>query len=156
MLVMAQVRSGDLVYDLGAGDGRMVILAARDYGARAVGVEVDPLRCLLIWLAVRILGLSARVRVVRGDFFKQDLAAADVVMLYLLHDTNRKLMLKLGEELRPGTRVVSHGFSFPGWMPVQQDDDDLIYLYVAGKFLYGLDETPGVAENPESERLRND
>jgi len=130
MLALAQVQPGELVYDLGSGDGRIVALAARRFGARAVGIEIDPLRYLWTRALVVFLGMSAQVKVIWGDFFKQDLSQADVVTVFLLQDTNDSLSLKLVEELRPGTRVVSYKSGFSIWTPLRQDEEDRIFVYV--------------------------
>lgn len=129
MLDMAEVGPDDLLYDLGCGDGRMIVTAARHYGARAVGIEIDPLRYLWCQTLVTILGLRDRIRVVYGDFNAQDLSAADVVTCYLLQRTNEQLEEKFKRELRPSTRVLSHDFTFPGLQLVRKDDDDWLYLY---------------------------
>lgn len=128
MLDMAEVGPGDLVYDLGCGDGRIIFTAARRYGARAVGFEIDPLRYLWCRLLIRVLGLRDRVQIVFGDFFKQDLSEADVVTCYLLQSTNNKLEDKFEKELRPGTRVVSNTFTFIGLQQVREDGDARLYL----------------------------
>jgi SAM-dependent methyltransferase len=115
MLDMAGIKSGELVYDLGSGDGRLLILAARRYRARGVGVEVDP---FLAWAAralVRIAGVGRQVRIIRDDLYRVDLSPADVVFLYLNHAANTRLQPKLARELRPGSRVVSHAHAMPGW-----------------------------------------
>jgi len=129
MLTMAQVGPDDLVYDLGCGDGRLIFAAAQQYGARAVGVEIDPLR--YVWCQVRIvsMGLQDRVRVVYGDLFQQDLGGADVVTCYLLQTTNEKLEKKLALELDLDARVVSNSFTFPGLHLVGRDDQAQVYLY---------------------------
>jgi predicted RNA methylase len=129
MLEMAEVGPDDVVYDLGCGDGRLILAAARDYGARAVGIEIDPLRYLLCKRRIIALGLQDRVRVVYGDFFEQDLRDADVVTCYLLQTTNKKLVSKLRQELDPGARVVSNSFTFPGLHLVCQDDRNELYAY---------------------------
>jgi predicted RNA methylase len=133
MLTMAEVGPGDLVYDLGCGDGRTIVTAARRYGARAVGIEIDPLRYLWCQLFITVLGLRDRVRIVYGDFFNQDLSDADVVTCYLLQDTNDKLEEKFKRELRPGTRVVSNTFTFSGLHKVRQDGDARLYLCNFGR-----------------------
>lgn len=133
MLMMAEVGSGDLVYDLGCGDGRMIITAARRYGAKAVGVEIDPLRYLWCRMLIRILGLHDRVQVVFGDFFNQDISQADVVTCYLLQSTNDKLQDKFERELRPGTRVVSNTFTFSRLDKVREDGDARLYLVNFGQ-----------------------
>jgi len=128
MLTIAEVGPDDLVYDLGCGDGRLIVTAARHYGSRAVGIEIDPLRYLWCQALITVLGLRDRVNIIFGDFFAQNLSTADVVTCYLLQSTNNKLMEKLKEELQPGTRVVSHAFSFPGLHKVRQDDEAMLYL----------------------------
>ena len=129
MLTMAEVGPDDLVYDLGCGDGRTIVTAARHYGARAVGIEIDPLRYLWCQMRITLLGLRGRVRVVYGDFFAQDLSDADVVTCYLLQSTNRKLEGKLKQELAPSARVVSNTFTFPGLCLLGQDDHAKVYVY---------------------------
>lgn len=129
MLQMAKVGPNDKVYDLGCGDGRMVITAARHYGAQAVGIEIDPLRFIWCKLLVTGLGLQDRIRIVYGNFFTQNLSEADVVTCYLLQSTNNKLEGKLKNELRPGTRVVSNTFTFYGLKMVGQDGESRLYIY---------------------------
>ena len=132
MLQLAQVKPGDVVYDLGSGDGRVLVLAAREFGARAVGIEFDPLRALWARLWARVLGLQNQVRVVRGDLFKAEIGDADVVTLFLRQGTNQLLMVKLLLELRPDTRVISHMFTFPGWEIIDQDREAKLFLYKVG------------------------
>lgn len=129
MLSLAEVGAEDLVYDLGCGDGRLIVTAARRYGARAVGIEIDPLRYLWCQLLITVLRLRGRVRIIYGDFFSKDLGDADVVTCYLLSNTNKKLQGKLKKELHPRTRVVSHYFTFPALNLVSQDEQDKLYLY---------------------------
>lgn len=129
MLRLAEVGPDDLVYDLGCGDGRIIVAAARHYGARAVGVELDPLRYLWCQVLINALGLRDRVQVVFGNFFMQDLRTADVITCYLLRDTNQKLVGKFKNELGPATRVVSNYFTFPGLKLVGEDTEEKIYLY---------------------------
>jgi hypothetical protein len=129
MLTMADVQPGELVYDLGSGDGRIVVVAASRFGARAVGVEIDPLRYVLSRLIIALLGLRGQSRVVYGDMFSQDLSQADVVTCYLLQETNRQLEGKLIRELRPGARVVSNTFTFPGLRLTRSDDQSKVFVY---------------------------
>jgi SAM-dependent methyltransferase len=129
MLDLAEVGPGDRVYDLGCGDGRTIVTAARRYGARAVGIEIDPLRYVWCQTLITVLGLRDRVRVVYGDFFAQDLSQADVVTCYLLDSTNLKLQKKLLSELAPNARVVSHMFAFPELHLVHYEKQDQLYLY---------------------------
>lgn len=129
MLTMAKVGPDDLVYDLGCGDGRIIVAAARRYGARAIGIELDPLRFLWCQILITILGLRDRVRIVYGDFFRQDLSPASVVICYLLTVTNKRLEGKLKSELTPDTRIVSNYFIFPGLQLVSEDKEEKLYLY---------------------------
>jgi len=129
MLTMAEVGPDDLVYDLGCGDGRIIVTAARRYGARAVGIELDPLRFVWCQILITVLGLRDRVRLVYGDFYKQELSAASVVTCYLLRATNKKLEGKFKAELNPETRVVSNYFTFPGLRLVNENEEDKLYLY---------------------------
>ena len=129
MLEMAEVRPGETVYDLGCGDGRVLITAARDFQARAVGVEVDLSRFLWSALAVTVRGLWGRVKIIRGDLFTVDLGTADVVFTFLLQDTNDRLKEKLRRELRPGTRIVSNIFTFSGFPLAAVDEELQLYLY---------------------------
>jgi ubiquinone/menaquinone biosynthesis C-methylase UbiE len=117
MLKMAGVTKSDTVYDLGCGDGRIVITAAQKYGARGVGIDIDPERVAEATDNVRKAGVADRVKIVRGDLFEADVSGATVVTLYLLTDLNLKLRPKLLKELKPGTRVVSHAFSMGDWKP---------------------------------------
>jgi SAM-dependent methyltransferase len=133
MLTVAEVGPGDLVYDLGCGDGRIIVTAARRFGARAVGIEIDPLRYLWCQLVITVLGLRGRVEVIFGNFFTQDLSQADVVTCYLLQVTNEKLEAKLKDDLRPGARVVSNYFTFPGLMKVRENGDARLYLCNLGQ-----------------------
>jgi ribosomal protein L11 methylase PrmA len=129
MLKMAHVGPGDVVYDLGCGDGRLIIATARRYGARAVGIEIDPFRYAWCQVLITLLGLRSRVCVRYGDFFKQELSGADVVTCYLLQSTNNKLQAKFKKELHPGTRVVTNFFTFPKLHLAGQDKEDKLYLY---------------------------
>lgn len=129
MLKMAGVGPGDLVYDLGCGDGRIIVTAAWRYGARAVGIEIDPLRYLWCQVSITVLGLRDRIQVVYGSFYRHDLSNADVVTCYLLQSTNEKLEEKLKRELHAGTRVVSNYFTFPGLHLLRRDGEAELYLY---------------------------
>ena len=120
MLELAQVKAGDVVYDLGSGDGRIVITAAKKYGARGVGIEMDPALVKKSRENAAAAGVSDRVRFVTQDLFTADLRPATVVTLYLLQSINERLRPKLVRELTPGARVVSHVFNMgPEWPPEQ-------------------------------------
>jgi 16S rRNA A1518/A1519 N6-dimethyltransferase RsmA/KsgA/DIM1 with predicted DNA glycosylase/AP lyase activity len=126
MLDIAGVGEGDVLYDLGSGDGRIILEAARR-GARAIGVEVDPIRVL--WSRLRARRFSDRVGVVRGDFFKIPLTGATVVTVYQGESINNRLRVKFESELPIGTRIVSFDFKFEGWEPAKKYPDDKVYLY---------------------------
>jgi hypothetical protein len=115
MLTMAGVNNKDLLYDLGSGDGRIVITAARDYGARGIGYDLNPKRIQESNENARKAGVTNRVRFVLKDLFEADLTGATVVTLYLLPDVNLRLRPKLLSELRPGTRIVSHNYDMGDW-----------------------------------------
>ncbi len=133
MLDMADVDSEDLVYDLGSGDGRIVIEASERFRALGIGVEADPLRVLWSNIKISRRGLRKNVRIIWGNLFHQNLSHATVVVLFLWGRTNEKLKDKLQEELRPGTRIVSYVWKFDGWNPVKVDEKERIYLYVIGE-----------------------
>jgi len=122
MLSVAEIKPGDIVYDLGCGDGRVAIMAAQDFGARSVGVEMREDLAKQALGKVTELGLEGRVKIVQGDMFKIDLSQADVVTLYLTTSANDKVKPKLEAELKPGTRVVSHDYEILGWRPVKIDN----------------------------------
>ena len=130
MLEMADVKSGDILYDLGSGDGRVIIEAAKKYHANSVGVELNPVMVLWASLKIASAGLIGKAKVVWSNFFSVDLRKADVITLYLLQITNERLEPKLKKELKPGTRVVSHVFTFKDWIPVKADTESQIYLYI--------------------------
>lgn len=119
MLKMAQIRPGDVVYDLGSGDGRIVITAARQYGTRGVGFDIDPARIREAKANAEKAGVSDKVTFVQEDIFKADIRPATVVTLYLLPDINLRLRPKLLQDLRPGTRVVSHNYDMGDWTPLE-------------------------------------
>ena len=117
MLKLAGVGKRDVVYDLGSGDGRIVIAAARRHGARGVGIDIDPMRIDEATENARKEGVADRVRFVNQDLFDADIGEATVVTLYLLPRVNQRLRPKLLKELKPGTRIVSHGFDMGDWTP---------------------------------------
>jgi cyclopropane fatty-acyl-phospholipid synthase-like methyltransferase len=117
MLDLAEVSSKDVVYDLGCGDGRIVIAAARDRGARGVGIEIDDRLVELARSSARSAGVESRVRIEPADLFETDYRDATVVMLYLSDSFNERLWPKFERELKPGTRIVSHKFRMGGRAP---------------------------------------
>ncbi|HXH06311.1 MAG TPA: class I SAM-dependent methyltransferase [Vicinamibacterales bacterium] len=136
MLKLAKVTSKDVVYDLGCGDGRIPIAAAKTYGARGVGIDIDPERIREANANAKEAGVTDKVRFINGDLFTADISEATVVTLYLLPSLNEKLIPKLKAELKPGTRIVSHQFDMgSGWPPdeTQQINGRTIYLWRIGK-----------------------
>jgi predicted RNA methylase len=117
MLQLAGASERDVVYDLGSGDGRIPVLAAQKYGARAVGIEIDPRLIEISSQVVRDAGLEDRVRFVEGDFFSAGIADATLVTLCLSESVNAKLEARLRRELKPGTRIVSRRYSIGAWAP---------------------------------------
>jgi ubiquinone/menaquinone biosynthesis C-methylase UbiE len=137
MLESAHVKASDVVYDLGSGDGRIVIAAAQKYGAKAVGVEMMPDLCRQAQARIKDLGLSDRASIVEGSVFHVDFSPATVVTMYFMTDSNERLRPNLEKYLKPGTRVVSNQFPIKGWTPVSVEHikagmDYTIYVYQIG------------------------
>jgi SAM-dependent methyltransferase len=132
MLRLAGTGPGDVVYDLGCGDGRIVIVAAKQFGARGVGVEIDPAPLRMAVYNAKRAGVEDRVRFVRGDLFDADISEATVVTLFLFESLNRRLLPKLRKELKPGTRIVAHRYGFgKDWPPEKtvQAGASVLYLW---------------------------
>ncbi|MCC7416065.1 MAG: class I SAM-dependent methyltransferase [Acidobacteria bacterium] len=150
MLDLAGVKPGDVVYDLGCGDGRFVISAAKR-GARGVGVDIDPDRIEEATMNARRAGVTSRVKFITADLFETDIHEATVVTLFLLPDLNVKLRPRLLAELRPGARVVSHLFDMGGWKPDRTitASDGPVYLWtIPGKVAHVQSRTPDRAGLP--------
>ncbi len=128
-LQLAEVKTGEVVYDLGCGDGRVLVLAAREFEARTVGIELGPLQCAAAWLRGILSGAKDRIQVHWGSFYRMDIKRADVVFAYLTSAQARPLQVFLEGQLKPGTRVVTISFDFPDWEPENYDDENLIFLY---------------------------
>ena len=131
MLKLAGVTQNDIVYDLGCGDGRIVVTAARQFGARGVGIDIDPERIQEANELAKRTGANDRVRFIQGDLFETNISEATVVTLYLLTRLNLKLRPKLLAELKPGTRIVSHAFDMGDWEPEKRESvgSGNIYLW---------------------------
>jgi len=137
MLKLGGLKTGEKMFDLGSGDGRIVIMAARKFGADATGVEFDPDLFTQSMQKIRTLGLQKTARIIHGDIFKQDYSKADMLTVYLLPSSNDKVRPMLEGQLKKGTRIVAHDFSFADWNPekIQHVDDDgegrshTLYLY---------------------------
>lgn len=132
MLRLANVKKGDVLYDLGSGDGRIPITAARLYGVRGVGIDIDPERIREAQDNARKNGVGSLVQFRQEDLFKADFREATVVTLYLLPDLNLKLRPRLLADLKPGTRIVSHQFDMGDWKPVKKLESNgrTVYFWV--------------------------
>lgn len=130
MLELGQVGSDDVIYDLGSGDGRIVITAAQQYGARGVGIDIDPQRIQEANANAQKAGVTDRVKFRQQDLLQADFSEATVVTLYLLPEVNLRLRPQLLNQLRPGTRIVSHAFDMGDWKPEQVVEVDGRTIYV--------------------------
>ena len=137
MLILANTRPGNVVYDLGAGDGRILVEGVRGYGAKGTGIEIDPERIQRLRERLQSTGVTANV--IQEDFMGVDLSPADVIAIYLSESVNARLVKKLERELRAGTRIVSLDYTLPGWKPEKERSvksgglDRKLFLYIAGK-----------------------
>jgi predicted RNA methylase len=122
MLKLADLKAGEVLFDLGVGDGRTVIMAAKSFGARAVGVELREDLAKKALSTIHDNGLADRVTIVNGDMFSVNLTSADVVFLYLTTSANEKIRPKMETELRKGVRVVSHDYEIVGWRPLKVEN----------------------------------
>ncbi len=131
MLKLAKVSASDIIYDLGSGDGRTPITAAKTYGARGVGIDIDPQRIKEAMENLKIAGVADKVRFLNQDLFTTNISEATVVTLYLLPSLNLKVLPKLNAELKPGTRIVSHAFDMGEIKPQQTQNVNgrTIYLW---------------------------
>jgi predicted RNA methylase len=128
MINLAKISKDDIIYDLGSGDGTALITAARTRGARGVGVEIDPLRVFISRLAIQLLGLSRKIRIVRKNFFAVDISEATIVFMYLIPKTLNKLKPKLLTELQPGTKIVTFVYKID--LPlIASDIKNEVYVY---------------------------
>jgi tRNA A58 N-methylase Trm61 len=122
MLILADLKPGEVLYDLGSGDGRAVIMAAKDFGANSVGVELRDDLAKRALDSIQKLDLKEKTRIIQKDIFNVNLSSANVVFLYLTTSANEKIKPKLEAELKPGTRVVSHDYEILGWKPLKVDN----------------------------------
>jgi len=138
LLLLAKVGRGERVVDLGCGDGRIVVTAAKEFGARAVGIEIDPFRVILARVWIRMAGVSDLASVRRGNMYSADVSDADVVILFLSATANFRLQQRLRIQLRPGARIVSYYHPMWGWEPDlvgEGRDGHPIYVYRMGEDL---------------------
>ena len=129
MLEFAEVNSDDTLYDLGSGDGRIIVMAAKEFGATSVGIELDPIRLMWSRFSIRRHELREKVQAIRANFFKVSVSDATIVTLYQGHEINKKIRDKLADELKPGARVISYRFILDGWTPTKSSEEESIYLY---------------------------
>lgn len=137
MLLLGGLKSGEKMFDLGSGDGRLVIMAAKKFGADATGVELDSDLYKQSTDRIKRMNLESKARIIHGDVMKQDYSAADMLTIYLLPSSNEKMRPILEKQLKKGTRVVCHDFEVAGWTPdkIETIDDDgegrshTLYLY---------------------------
>jgi protein-L-isoaspartate O-methyltransferase len=138
MLEVGQLKAGEKMFDLGSGDGRIVIMAAQKYHADATGIELDNDLYISSQNKIRKLGLEKTARIIHGDILKQNYSSANMIAVYLLPDSNLKLQPILEAQLKPGTRVVAHDFGIGGWTPTRTitipDDGEgrshTLFLYI--------------------------
>ena len=128
-LELAKLGPNETLYDLGAGDGRVLLMAAKEFGASAVGIEIGPIQCILGWLRILVSGSRHRVRMRCGNFYKADISPADVVFVYATSSQTSKLLPLLEHQLCPGARVVSIAADFPDWQSRKVDREMLIFVY---------------------------
>jgi predicted RNA methylase len=122
MLSLAELKAGEVFFDLGCGDGRSVIMAAKEFGARSVGVELREDLVKKALSTIYEMNLQHRITIVNGDMFTVDLTSADVVFLYLTTSANEKIKPKLESELKRGVRIVSHDYEITGWKPLKTEN----------------------------------
>ncbi|MBZ2166847.1 SAM-dependent methyltransferase [Methanobacterium sp. VT] len=133
MLEIAEIGPNDVLYDLGSGDGRIITEAVKCYGAKAVGIEADPIRVLWSRMFLFFYRIRDKSKIKWGNFFNEDIIDATAVTLFLGSKANEKLKKKLVKELKPGTLVVSYVWTFHDWKPAKIDYRDKIYLYKIGE-----------------------
>jgi SAM-dependent methyltransferase len=131
-LELAQISPGDIFYDLGSGDGRALILAAREFGARAIGIEISPIHCIVARINAFLGGTNNKVEIRWASFYKADFRDADVIFVYMTSAEATRLRPHLERQLRPGTRVISISSGIVGWQPVIFNREELIYIYRVG------------------------
>ena len=125
----ANLQPNELLYDLGAGDGRVLLIAAKEFGANAVGIEVGPIQCALIWLRIVGSGLGNKIQLKWGNYFKSDVSQADVVFIYATSREVQRLPPYLEKQMKSGSRLVSISADFPEWEPSAFDEPDLFFIY---------------------------
>ena len=128
-LKSANLQPNEILYDLGAGDGRVLLIAAQEFGAKTVGIEVGPVQCALIWLRIVGSGLGKKIQLKWGNYFKTDVSQADVVFIYATSREVQRLAPYLEKQMKRGSRLVSISADFPEWEPSAFDEPDLFFIY---------------------------
>ena len=128
-LKLVNLQPNEVLYDLGAGDGRVLFIAARDFAAKTVGIEVGPIQCALIWLRITANGLGDQIQIKWENFYKARLSEADVVFVYATSKEVGKLAPHLEKQLKKGARLVSISADFPDWEPSVLEEHELIFVY---------------------------
>lgn len=128
-LGLARLQPGEILYDLGAGDGRVLLMAAKEFGAQGVGIEIGPVQCMVGRLRIWLSGNRKKVRMRCGNFYKTDISPADVVFVYATSSQTSRLLPLLERQLRSGARVVSIAADFSEWKPKLVDREALIFIY---------------------------
>ena len=133
ILQFAQIKPGEVVCDLGCGDGRVLIDSVKEFSAQAIGVEIDPLKVFIARMLARIKGVDDRLKIIRGNMYEFDPSSADVLYLYLTHQAVDKLFPEILEKLKPSVRIVSYRFCLRGLTPDKVNEDRTIFLYQLDK-----------------------
>ena len=128
-LKLVNLLPNETLYDLGAGDGRVLLIAADEFGVQAVGIEIGPIQCALIWLRAAARGFGNKIQVKWGNYLKTDLSQADVVFVYATSKEVARLAAYLEKQMKSGSRLVSISADFPEWEPFSMDDRELIFVY---------------------------
>jgi precorrin-6B methylase 2 len=128
-LKLAKLQPGETLYDLGAGDGRVLIMAVQEFSIQAIGIEIGPVQCFVGWLRSLFRGSRQNIQIRCGNFYRADVSDADVIFVYLTSTQTSRLQEKLERELKPGARVVSIAADFPNWQASLVDREALIFVY---------------------------
>ena len=128
-LQLANLQPGETLYDLGCGHGQVLVIAAKEFGANAVGIDVGPIQCAISWVNAFRNGVSSKVKIEAGNFFKSDLSQADVIFAYLTSEYAERLEKKLKAELKTNAKVITVAFELPNWEVLEFDRELLIRVY---------------------------
>lgn len=129
-LKLAKLQPRETLFDLGAGDGRVLFIAAREFGAKAIGIEVGPIQCALSWLRIHANAMEDQIQIKWANFYKANLREADVVYIYATSTEITKLAPHLQNQMKPGARLVCISADFPEWEPSALDEHELIFVYM--------------------------